>query len=293
MSVLFCDSDCELWYEDIERLNIEYIKMPYTLDGVETFYDMGKTTDFKHFYERVRAGAMPITSAINPDVYEEIIEPYFKNGQDIFYIAFGREFSGTFDHLDTALKNLKVKYPKRKMTIFDTKAISLASGMQVKYAAELWKKGATDEELLAFLNDFTHHVNCFIAVDSLMHLYRGGRLSKAGMIAGSILGVKPILTFNEKGGLSVIKKINGRKAVARFLAQEVIEHARKTEEYEIFVLDADDKENGDRVYELIKQELPNAKIVRQPVGPVIGTHCGPGTVAVTYYADKRTIELAK
>jgi fatty acid-binding protein DegV len=113
------------------------------------------------------------------------------------------------------------------------------------------------------------------------------------MIAGSILGIKPILTFNEKGGLSVAKKIKGRKAAARFLAQEVIDNVRKLDEYEIYVLDADDEENGNRIRDMIKEALPNANIVRQPVGPVIGTHCGPGTVATVYYGDKRIIPLAK
>ena len=291
MSVFFCDSDCELWYQDIERLGIEYIKMPYTIDGQETFYDMGKTTDFKDFYTRVRKGSMPITSALNPDMYEEIIEPYFAAGQDILYVAFGRTFSGTFEHLDTALKNLKIKYPDRKMTIFDTKMISVPSVIQFKYAAELWKNGASDEEIIAFLKEFTNHVGCFFAVDSLMHLHRGGRLSKFGAIAGSIMNLKPVLTFNENGGLSVYKKILGPKHVQKFLAEQAIQNARKLDKYEIYVLDADNEEGGARIAKLIKEGLPQANVVRQPVGPVIGTHCGPGTLAVIYYADQRVIPL--
>ena len=133
MSVLFCDSDCELWYDVVEKLGIQYFKMPYTIDGVETFYDFGKTTDIKGFYARVREGAMPITSALNPDMYESVIEPIFARGEDILYVAFGRTYSATFDHLDTALKKLKEKYPDRKLTLFDTKMISVPSGIQVRY----------------------------------------------------------------------------------------------------------------------------------------------------------------
>lgn len=216
MSVLFCDSDCELWYDVVEKLGIQYFKMPYTIDGVETFYDFGKTTDIKGFYARVREGAMPITSALNPDMYESVIEPVFARGEDILYIAFGRTYSATFDHLDTALIKLKAKYPDRKLTMFDTKMISVPSGIQVRYAAELKQKGATDEEIIDFLKDFTNHVGAYIAVDSLMHLYRGGRLSKSKAIFGGILGVKPILTYDEQGRLKVVEKSEGRNALPDF-----------------------------------------------------------------------------
>lgn len=293
MSVLFCDSDCELWYDVVEKLGIQYFKMPYTIDGVETFYDFGKTSDIKGFYARVREGAMPITSALNPDMYESVIEPIFARGEDILYIAFGRTYSATFDHLDTALKKLKEKYPDRKLTLFDTKMISVPSGMQVRYAAELKQKGATDEEIIDFLKDFTNHVGAYIAVDSLMHLYRGGRLSKSKAIFGGILGVKPILAFDEQGKLKVIEKIGGKKRVARFLAEQVIENARELDKYDIYVLDADNEEGAQMVADIIKKGLPKANIVRQPVGPIIGTHCGPGTLAVVYYADGRVIPLEK
>lgn len=293
MSVLFCDSDCELWYDEIEKYNLQYFKMPYTLDGVETFYDMGKTVDIKHFYDRVRAGAMPITSALNPEIYESIIEPIFKAGEDILYIAFGRNFSATFDYLDVALNNLKKKYPERKMTIFDTKMISVPTGIQVKYAAKLKSQGASDEEIIAFLNDFTNHIACYFVVSSLKHLHRGGRLSKTSMILGSALRIKPIITFDENGKLNVYKKLKGQKKVARFLAEEVIKNARELDKYDIYVLDADNPEDAKIIVDTIKDALPNANVISQPVGPVIGSHCGPDTLAVIYYADNRVIPLKK
>ncbi len=293
MSVLFCDSDCELWYDQIERLGINYFKMPYTIDGKETFFDLGKTTDIGGFYKRVREGAMPITSALNPDMYESIIEPIFAAGEDILYIAFGRNYSATFDHLDTALKNLKEKYPQRKLTLFDTKSISVPCGMQVRYAAELKQKGATDEEIIAFLNDFTNHIGVYFVVDSLMHIYRGGRMSKSKAMLGGMLGVKPVLTHDEKGKLKVVDKIMGKKHAARFLAEKVVENARRLDEYDVYVIDADNAECADMVTNIIKKKLPQARVVRQPIGPVIGTHCGPGTLAVVYYADERVIPLEK
>ena len=293
MSVLFCDSDCELWFDEMEKLNIEYFKMPYTLDGVETFYDMGKTFDVKHFYNRVREGAMPITSALNPEIYESIIEPIFKRGEDILYLAFGRNFSATFNHLDVALNNLKQKYPERKMTIFDTKMISLPTGIQVKYAAQLKNQGASDEEIIDFLKDFTNHVCCYFAVGDLNHLHRGGRLSKAGAVLGTLLGIKPILTFGEKGQLQVFEKVKGKKNAYRYLGKKVVENVRQTDKYCIYIMHADNIGGANMVEGMIRESHPNAEIIVQPVGPVIGAHCGPDTVAVIYYGDQRVIPLVE
>jgi len=291
MSVLFCDSDCELWFDEIEKLKIDYFKMPYTLDGVETFYDMGKSFDVKHFYDRVREGSMPITSALNPEIYENIIEPIFKRGEDILYIAFGRNYSATFNYLDIALANLKKKYPERKMTIFDTKMISLPTGIQVKYAAELKNKGATDEEIISFLKEFTNHVCCYIAVNNLKHLHRGGRLSKASAIFGSLLKIKPVLTFDEYGKLSVIEKVKGSKNVARYIGKKAAEGVRETDKYDIYIMHADNIEGAQMVEKIIRDAHPEANIRIQPVGPVVGTHCGPDTIAVIYYGDQRVVPL--
>ena len=291
MSILFCDSDCELWYDEIEKYNIPYFKMPYTLDGVETFYELGKGFDVKHFYDRVRAGSMPITSALNPEIYESIIEPIFAKGEDILYVAFGRNYSATFNYLDVALNNLKQKYPERKLTIFDTKMISVPTGIQVKYAAKLKNQGATDEQVLDFLKDFTNHVVCYFAVSDLKHLHRGGRLSKASAILGSFLAIKPILTFDEYGKLGVYEKIKGEKKVAKYLANKVIESIKDTDKYEMYILHADNIDGANMIADLIKQSRPDVNIITQPIGPVIGSHCGPDTLAVVFYADQRAIPL--
>ena len=291
MSVLFCDSDCELWFDEIERLKIDYFKMPYTLDGVETFYDMGKSFDVKYFYDRVRDGSMPITSALNPEIYESIIEPIFKRGEDILYIAFGRNYSATFNYLDVALANLKEKYPERKMTIFDTKMISVPTGIQVRYAAELKNKGASDEEIIDFLKDFTNHVCCYIAVNSLKHLHRGGRLSKTSAILGGLLQIKPVLAFDDQGKLAVIEKVKGSKNVARYIGKKAAEGVCELDKYDVYVMHADNIEGAKIIEEIIKEKHPTANIKIQPIGPVIGAHCGPDTLAVVYYGKQRVIPL--
>ncbi len=292
MSVLICDSNCELWYTRVKELGLDYISMPYTIDGQEYYYDLGEKTDFKDFYDRVRKGSVPITSALNPENYKEILEPYFAKGEDILYISFSHAMSGTFNQLNTALKELYEKYPDRKCTVFDTNSISLGAGIQVEQAAILKQKGASDEEIINYLKDFTNKVAVYFVVDDLMHLKRGGRLSAAAAFAGTLLGLKPMLTFNAKGGLDVIAKISGKKKAIRTMADKVINELADTDK-PVYLVDADCPADADLLEQMIKEKRPEAKIVRQVVGPVIGTHCGPGTMGVIFAAEKRPIPLAQ
>ena len=290
MSVLLCDSNCELWYTTVKELGIDYIPMPYLYNDREYFYDLGENTDFAAFYSAVRAGAVPKTQALNPENYKDVLEPYFAAGEDVLYISFSHAMSGTFAQLDAALPELKQKYPNRKCTVFDTKSISLGTGIQVKAAAELKNKGASDEEIISFLNDFTNRVAVYFVVDDLMHLKRGGRLPAASAAVGTLLSVKPVLTTNSQGGLSVLEKVSGRKKAVRSLCEKV---ARTITDYNypVYVLDADCKEDGDELAARIKARRPEADIVRQTVGPVIGSHCGPGTLGVIFIADERPVKL--
>ncbi|MCH5160316.1 MAG: DegV family protein [Clostridiales bacterium] len=292
MSVLIIDADGELWYTRQEELCVESIKMPYSYSGEEFYYDLGKNTDFKKFYAAVRGGEVPKTMALNPAEYVEILEKYFAAGEDVLYVSFSHAMSGTFDHLNTALNQLQEKYPGRKCTVFDTKSISLGAGIQMEYAAELKNAGASDEEIIEKLTAFRDRVAVYFVVDDLMHLKRGGRLSGIAAFAGTLLSLKPVLTLDERGSLKVFEKITGKKKALRKMADKVIAELTGTE-YSVYIVDADCPEEGDLLADMIREQRPEAKIVRQIVGPVIGAHCGPGTIGVIFIADKRPIPLAK
>lgn len=266
--------------------------MPYSYCGNEYYYDLGKNTDFDAFYKAVRGGEVPKTMALNPQEYVDIIEPIFAEGEDVLYVSFSHKMSGTFDHLHTALEQLKEKYPDRKCTVFDTKSISLGAGIQMEYAAELKNNGASDEEIIAALTEFTDRVAVYFVVDDLMHLKRGGRLSGIAAFAGTLLGLKPILTLDENGSLGVLTKKAGKRTALKLIADNVVKQLTGTE-YSVYVVDADSKDDGDWLVDQIRAKRPEAKIVRQVVGPVIGAHCGPGTIGVIFIADKRPIPLAK
>jgi DegV family protein with EDD domain len=284
MSVLFCDSNSELWYDKAEELGLEVIRMPYTLDGNQYYYDLGKATDFGHFYKRMREKSMPSTQGLNKFDYIDYFQPFLEKGEDIFYITFSHQLSGTFEYMYQAIAELKEQFPERKITVFDSKSICMGCGFQVLHAAKLWKQGATDEQLLQFLNEFRKHVVVYFAVDDLFHLKRGGRLSTAAATIGTMLKLKPVLTVNDEGKLAIFSKEKGLVMVINKFASFVAEQGGRFDEYDVYVMDADCKEDGDKLAEKIKTATGGrANVVRQTIGPVIATHCGPGTVGVVFY----------
>ena len=287
MSAVFFDTDCELWYTQADELGVNVISMPYTIDDQEYFYDLGRNTDFKAFFDRMRAGSMPITSALNPQQYIEIFEPYFAKGEDIFYISFSHRLSGTFGHLETALKDLNARYPGVKFVRFDTLNISFGAGYQVYFGVKYLQQGHTVEETVAFLQDYTQHVCCEFMVDDLNHLHRGGRLSKASAVLGSLMGIKPMLHVTDEGTLEVFAKAKGeKKALAQFM-QTLADNGGDFNQYPICILDADNPAFADKLQQAIQQAYPQATIWRYWVGPVIGTHCGPGTVGLIFHSQHR------
>ena len=287
MGKIFIDTDCELWYTMLSEMDVEVFKMPYTINGQEYFYDMGENTDFDAFYKAVRAGAMPITSALNAQIYTEILEPYFRKGEDMLYISFSSKMSGTFNHLEVALKDLRAKYPAARFRRFDTKQICWAGGIQCYYAAKYYKEGHTLDEVYAYLEENVDRFTEYFAVDDLGHLKRGGRISAAAAAFGTLFSVKPILYVNEGGELQVSAKVTGSNKAISTLAEKVDELGVDLDKYPIYVLDADNKVAADKLAAKIAAAHPEATVLRYPIGPVIGTHCGPGTIGVVFRSVKR------
>ncbi len=282
MSVFFTDTDCEMDYTDAEKLGMKVIGMPYTIKGQEYVYDYGKNTDIKAFYSQMRAGEIVTTSALNSNDYLEYFEPVLSKGEDVLYVHFSSELSGTFNNMQIAINILKEKYPKRKITVFDTKNISLGGGLIAIEACKLHNSGASDAEVVKFLENFIDKVAVYFYVDSLTYLKRGGRISAMSAVMGSMLNIKPILTVSGEGKLEKLTTVKGTKKALDFLYNKFESEYCNNDKYELFIIDADNKEVGDELAERVRNSGKKVKIRRIDVGPVIGAHAGPGTIGIIF-----------
>ncbi len=282
MSVFFTDTDCEMDWTDAEKLGMKVIGMPYTLKGQEYVYDFGKNTDIKSFYDQMRAGEIVTTSALNSQDYLNYFEPVLKSGEDVLYVHFSSELSGTFNYMQTAINILKEKYPKRKITCFDTKNISLGGGIIAIEACKLHNSGASDEEVVKFLETFKDKVAVYFYVDSLAYLKRGGRISSVSAVMGTMLNIKPILTVTNEGKLEKLTTVKGTKKAIDYLYGKFESEYLDSNKYELFIIDADNKEVGDELAEKIRSSGKKVKIRRIAIGPVVGAHAGPGTIGIVF-----------
>ena len=282
MSVFFTDTDCEMDYTDAEKLGMHVIGMPYTLKNVEYVYDYGKNTDIKAFYNEMRNGEIVTTSALNSQDYINYFEPVLASGEDVLYVHFSSELSGTFNYMQTAINILLEKYPKRKITCFDTKNISLGAGILAIEGCKLHNQGASDEEVVKFLTELRDKVAIYFYVESLTYLKRGGRISAVSAVMGSMLNIKPILSVTAQGKLDKLTTVKGTKKALDFLYNKFETEYLDSTKYELFIIDADNKQCGDDLAERVRNSGKKVEIRRLSVGPVIGAHAGPGTVGIIF-----------
>ena len=287
--VFFIDTDSELNYKHVADLGIDtkVIRMPYYLDDEEIFADI---TDFnsKEFFDKLRNGSKASTAGLNVIDYINYFEPYIAQGEEIFYISFGASFSGTFNYLDMALKELKEKYPDMKFTRFDTNAISLATGIQIIAGARMLKEGKSIEETIETLTELSKKVNLTIVADDLQYLKRGGRLSAGKALIGGILKVKPYIKLTEDGKLRPVASVPGRNKALMMAINEVSAEAVDAN-LPIVIMNADCNEDAERVKARLNELRPELKVWICDIGPVIGAHCGPGALGIIYVGGDRPI----
>lgn len=287
MSVFFCDSNCELWFTKVDELGIKVIGMPYNIDDEERDYDMGRETDFEDFFTRVKNGSMPKTSALNKQNYIDYFEPVLASGQDIIYVHFSSNLSGTFDFMNSAIEELKEKYPERTIKTVDTYAISMSAGLIVYEAAKRWKAGASDDEIITWVEENRQKFTEYFMVEDLNHLKRGGRLSGTAAFFGTLLNVKPILKVSSDGKIVKDGTAKGNRKSIAYMIDKMKEIGENIADYPIVIIDAISHENAELLKQEILKFIPDADIWHQPIGPTIGTHCGPGTVGVVFHAKQR------
>ena len=280
--VFMTDSDSDLPYHLKEEYSIPVVYMPYALNGKEYFDDLGQTLDHKSYYDAMRNGANPVTSALNEESYLEYFEPVLESGKDLLFVAFSSKLSCTLQAAASAREKLLSRYPDRKITIVDTLSISGPMTLLVLKAHEMYRAGKSMDEVAGWLNANKLRAQAYFTVDDLKYLKRGGRISGAAAAVGTMLDLKPIIVEASDGTLQAGDKIRGRKKALAHIVDAMMKAAPDPAESPILILHADAPEDAERVRNSIEQKLPGAQIMIEPVGPVIGAHAGPGTVALCF-----------
>lgn len=286
---LFTDTDCDITPEIAKEYGMKLISMPYTVDGVEYEpYVSWEKYDYKGFYNSLREGTLPTTSALSPLKYIEYIEPEFKAGRDVVYVHFSAAMSATFNSLRLALEELKEKYPERKLTLIDTKMMTLGSYIIVKEIGKLYKAGASEEELVKWADENIQRYALYFYADDLKFFHKSGRVSGFASFFGGLVGIKPIIYISEEGVMTTKTKARGRKGSLEKLLSYVIELEDHMKDYTIGVASTDAEELADEFITMLKEHFGNdLNIEKVIVNPTAGAHCGPNAIGICFHAKHR------
>lgn len=286
--IFMTDSDSDLPFHYVDELDLSMVYMPYTVDGKEYLDDLGRNGKQKEYFDGMRAGAAPSTSLLPVAAYLDIFEPHLAAGKDILFVAFSSQLSGTIENARAARKELLAKYPERKLTIVDTLSISAPQSILILRAHELYREGKSMEEVAAWLEANKLRAQAWFTVDDLKYLRRGGRISAVAATVGTMLDLKPIITETREGKLASTDKVRGRKSALRFIADKAAQNIDNPADAMPVIIHADAPEDAQRVEKLLRERIPDLPEVQiWYVGPVIGAHCGPGTVAVCFFGKER------
>lgn len=289
--VFITDSDSDLAYNIADERQIPVIRMPFAVDGVEYLDENGREGEAKQkeFFDKMRAGSVPITSCLSKVNYIEFMEPFLAKGKDILYVAFSSKMSATLNYAREAWEELSARYPGRRLIIADTLSISEPMALLVEAAHDLYLQGASMEEVEQWILDNRMKAQAWLTVDSLVYLKRGGRLSPTSAFFGSMLDIKPIIVIGRGGKMDAVEKAKGRKKAIQTIIERTAEAIGDPAGKTVVVMHADAPDEAQRMKEKLKEKLPGLKEIRiQMIGPVIGAHCGPGTVAFAFIGKERT-----
>ena len=286
--LLMTDSCCDMDPKLAEEL--ELTVLPLTLDmGGQSFrnYLDGRELDFKEFYRRVRGGELATTSAISVGDFEAAMRPVLESGKDILCLSFSSALSTTYQSAVIAAQEMAEAVPEGKVYVVDTLCASLGQGLLVYLCAQQKKAGKSLEELRDYAEATKGSVCHWFTVDDLNHLKRGGRINAATALFGSMLSIKPVLHVDDGGYLVAVSKARGRKASLTALVDRMEQTAIDPKSQTVFISHGDCLEEAEFVAGEIRRRLGVEDIRINYIGPVIGNHAGPGTMALFFLGTKR------
>ena len=288
---LTCSSTADMPLSFFESRGIPYVCYHFELEGKVYPDDLGKTISFKEFYDRIDAGAMPVTSQVNVEEFSRFFEQFLSVGMDVLHIEMSSAISGTFNSARIAQEELREKYPDRKIYLVDSLGASAGFGLLVDSAWEMLQGGAPLAEVFTWLEDNKLNVHHWFFSTDLKHYKRGGRISATSAAIGTLLNICPLMNMNDKGELKPREKIRGKRHVIREIVEKMKAHAQDKMAYsgKCFITNSACIEDAQAVAALVEAEFKNlnGKIQISSVGTVVGAHTGPGTVALFFWGDKR------
>ena len=286
--VILTDSSCDLPGDLARKLELEVIYLSVLIEGNTYQNDLDeKSITNKATYQLFREGKASKTSAASVGQFEEVMEPLLQAGKDLLYIGFSSGLSGTYNAGQIAAQELSEKYPERKVYTVDTLCASLGQGMMVYLAAQERFKGKTIEEVRDFVEENKLKLAHWFTVDDLNFLYRGGRVSKTTAVIGSMLSMKPIMHVDNAGKLVKVSVARGRKASINAMFDKMKQTAINPEHQVIFISHGDCLEDAKLLAQKVKDAWNVPEVIINYVGPVIGSHSGPGTLALFFLATER------
>ncbi|MCD7729188.1 MAG: DegV family protein [Clostridia bacterium] len=287
-----CCSTADIPAERLKSLDIEYANYHYIIDGVNYYDDLYVSETPEEFYAKIDAGALPTTTPISPRELCDLFEPILQKGYDILHIEFSSGLSEGWKSAQEARELMMEKYPERKIYVVDSLAASSGYGMLVEMAADYRKRGMPIDELRHWLDENKMYIRHWFCSQNLMHFKRGGRISVATALLGTIFKVCPVMEVNDEGRLVLQSKPLGKKkalkTICSYMRAEAIDGTRYNEK--CYICHSMMEEDALFLKKMVENEFPKlrGKVEIFPIGTVIGSHSGPGTVALFFVSkDKR------
>lgn len=289
--ILSCCSTADLSREHFDNRNIHYICFHFELAGKQYMDDLGQSISFPEFYQAMADGADTRTSQINVEEYEQYFEGFLKEGKDILHLTLSSGISGTVNSAMIARDSLQEKYPDRRIYVVDSLAASSGYGLLMDKLADLRDSGMGIEELHQWAEDNKLKLQHWFFTSDLTYLIRGGRVSKAAGLVGSVLNICPLLNVDYMGRLINRAKVRTKRKVIQAVVDKMKEHAQEGADYsgKCYISQSACMEDARAVADLVEEAFPKmqGKVEINDIGTTIGSHTGPGTVALFFWGDER------
>lgn len=289
--ILSCCSTADMPKSFFEERNVAYVCFHFNMDGKDYPDDLGESMPFPEFYKRIEEGAQPTTSQVNVDEFTNFFEPFLKEGKDILHVSLSSGLSGSFNSASIAARDLMEKYPERTIKVVDSLGASSGFGVLMTYLEDLRDEGKSLTEVYDWAEKNKLRVHHWFFSTDLTSYKRGGRISATSAMVGTLLGICPLLNMDNEGHLIPRKKIRTKKKVIEELVNMMKEHVEDGPDYKgyCYISNSACEEDAEKVRDLVEAYCPNlkGKVLINSIGTVIGSHTGPGTVALFFLGDER------